>query len=523
MIPAQGASAPAAGWRDGYVVDVPYIEPITSELCPAWFSMACVLNGQPPIDRSRTLVWAELGSGSGLSACMVAAANDGVEVWGCDFNPAHVERARSLAAKAGLAHCTFDEASFEDVARDDRIGPTEVDVVVVHGVYSWVSSQNQQHIVEFIRRRLRPGGLAYISYEVPTGWASMVPIAEAMRLHTEADPRRLDLAFPEAVDAIHGLAEGGARYFPLGPHESTQLASLGHADVRYAVHEYLGSHFRPLMFDEVAEAMASARCSHIGSVNATDHLKSYWAPPALQAILAGTPDPQLSQMLQDLIVQRPLRRDLFRRGLAPSDALSQEGWLRALEVTGLGKEVRDGATVGVAVGSVTLDAAYYRPLVDLLAGAPLRIEDLIAHRSELTVPDAAATMSMLVGGSYAAPVAPRLPGGSSVASAGRLNRAFIHENRDGADHRSLIAPATGSAIGSEYVEMLALGAFWDGMEPDPAALSQQVLQTLAAQRRQIMDDGLLVPEPVEALTIIERRVRGGLERLRGLFASLAIR
>ncbi len=200
MTPQRVTSVSEAAWDDGYVVDVSYIEPITTDLCPAWFSMACVLNGQPPLDQSRPLVWAELGSGSGLSACMVAAANANAEVWGCDFNPAHVERSRNLARKAELTNCTFDEATFEEAARDERLGPSEVDVVVVHGVYSWISAANQRHIVEFIRRRLRPGGLAYVSYEVPTGWASMVPLAEAMRLYTEVDGRRSDLAFPDAVE-----------------------------------------------------------------------------------------------------------------------------------------------------------------------------------------------------------------------------------------------------------------------------------------------------------------------------------
>src|SRR4051794_7865699 len=76
-------------WNDGYVTDVPYTEPMISDLCPAWLSMISVLNGQPPLDPKRQLVWADLGCGSGLSACMVAATNPNIKVWGFDFNPAH--------------------------------------------------------------------------------------------------------------------------------------------------------------------------------------------------------------------------------------------------------------------------------------------------------------------------------------------------------------------------------------------------------------------------------------------------
>ena len=144
--PPRGRRADVAGptsssaWNDGYVVDVAYTEPIIGYLCPSHISMSAVLHGQPPLPMDRPLTWLDLGSGSGVSACMVAAANPDVEVWGCDFNPAHVERARAFAADAGLSDvCTFDEASFAEVAANDDLGPPSADVIVVHGVYSWIS------------------------------------------------------------------------------------------------------------------------------------------------------------------------------------------------------------------------------------------------------------------------------------------------------------------------------------------------------------------------------------------------
>lgn len=501
----------ATAWQDGYVVDVAYIEPITIDLSPAWFSMACVLNGQPPLDTSRPLVWAELGSGSGLSACMVAAANDGVEVWGCDFNPAHVERSRALAAAAALENCSFDEASFEEVATNDDLGPPEVDVVVVHGVYSWISPANQRHVVEFVRRRLRPGGIAYLSYEVPTGWASMVPISEALRLHTEADGRRSDIAFPDAVAAIQTLAEGGARCFPLGPHEQYQLTSLPTADVRYAVHEYLGAHFGPLMFDQVANAMASSRCSHLGSLDPVDHLHDFWVPPGLADLVGSTRDVTLREMLRDLATQRPLRRDVFRRGMATSPIPQRERWLNELTVVGLDKELKEGATVGVPVGEATLTFEFYSPLVSALQEGPLSVA-AAREIGRLSLADATAAVCFLVAGGYAAPVVRDPDNQASREGARRLNRVLIEENARGGDHRCLIAPVTGAALTSEYVEMLSLGLLWDGAPADPLALAPRVLEILATQGRQLREEGQIVEAADQARTIAEARIVGTLER-----------
>ncbi|MBP7632425.1 MAG: methyltransferase regulatory domain-containing protein, partial [Acidimicrobiales bacterium] len=297
--PAASTGRGSASWGDGYVVDAPYFEPVLTDLSPAWLSFLSVLHGQPPLDLARPLTWLDLGAASGISACMVAAANPTVDVWGFDHNPGHVERGRGLAARAGLANCHFEEASFATLAADRTIGPAEADVIVVSGVYSWVSAANQGHIREIIRQRLRPGGLAYVMYETAPGWSSMVPLAEALRLLTDADGRRPDQAFHDAAAALQALAEAGSPYFPLGAREQVQMDGWPDADGFYAAHEYLGHHFGPLLFDDVVHAMGEARCSYLGQVDATDHLAAYWAPPAVADAVHGAPDPVTRELYRD--------------------------------------------------------------------------------------------------------------------------------------------------------------------------------------------------------------------------------
>ena len=105
-------------------------------MTPGWLSFACLLHGQPPLDATRPLTFMELGCGNGLTSCLVAATYPGVSVWGYDFNPAHVERARHYASAAGLANCVFEEASFEELASSPEAGPRQVDVIALHGVYT---------------------------------------------------------------------------------------------------------------------------------------------------------------------------------------------------------------------------------------------------------------------------------------------------------------------------------------------------------------------------------------------------
>ena len=506
-----------ATWGDGYVVDTPYFEPVAVQVSPAWLSMVAVLHGQPPLDLSRPLTWLDLGAASGISAATIAATNPTVDVWGVDHNPGHVERGRSLAARASLENCHFEEASFADLATDDRLGPPEADVIVVSGVYSWISAANQGHVREVIRRRLRPGGLAYVMYESAWGWSSMVPLAEALRLLADADGRRPDLAFHDAAAVLQRLADGGAASFPLGSHEQGQMDRWPTVNGLYAAHEYLGANFGPLLFDDVASAMADARCSYVGQVDTVDHLPAYWAPPTLADTVQTAPDVVTRESYRDLIGQRALRQDLYRRGLAMSTVHQQEAALAGLTVVGLGRPFEE-RPLEVLGGGVSLDPAYYEPLVGALADRPLDAATISTIHTDWSFGDAASALAMLVAGGYAAPVAAVDPTPDAVAASHRLTDVLIAEDRQGADHPVACSPVLGSAVEVDLMGMLALGDLADGAEAEAAALAGRAVDELARQDR-------LVREHDELITDVERATAvaaGRVERVLGLRRSLRL-
>ncbi len=82
---------------------------------------------------------------------------------------------------------------------------------------SWISPSNRHQLMSTIARRLKPGGLAYLGYNVTAGWASMVPVRSLMRMLTAASPERTDLAVPAMLDYIDRLKQAGAALFPGQP------------------------------------------------------------------------------------------------------------------------------------------------------------------------------------------------------------------------------------------------------------------------------------------------------------------
>src|SRR3546814_8639180 len=102
------------------------------------------------------------------------------QFFGTDFNPSQAADAAQGERAGGKALRIFDD-SFEDFARRDDL--PQFDIIALHGIWSWVSQEARQAIVDTVRDRLKPGGILYISYNCKPGWAPIEPLRHLLTLH----------------------------------------------------------------------------------------------------------------------------------------------------------------------------------------------------------------------------------------------------------------------------------------------------------------------------------------------------
>ncbi len=107
----------------------------------------------------------DAGCGTGEHALYLAAR--GHEVWGLDFIPAAIERARAKAAERGL------DVHFQvgDALQLDRLGRT-FDTIIDSGLFHTFSDEERPRYIAGLARCLRPGGTMHIlcfSDEEPPG------------------------------------------------------------------------------------------------------------------------------------------------------------------------------------------------------------------------------------------------------------------------------------------------------------------------------------------------------------------
>ncbi len=490
-----------AGWNDGYIHDVSYTTGYYREIAPGWIATAAQLLGHRAPDLSRPFRWAELGCGNGLSACVFAAANPHGEFHGFDFNPAHVEHARRLAARADLSNIQFHEMSFDEVANapDGRIPP--FDMIVAHGIWTWVSAEVRLQMAAAMRRYLVPGGLAYVSYNAMAGWASMVPVQRFMREYARVHPGTSPEATASALGFVKDLMKSDAGFFQTNPTVAARLEPTGGMDTKYLAHEYLNANWDPTSHAQVADVIAEAKCGYIGSATLIENIDAVAVPPGVGRILAATTDQRLKELIRDFGANRSFRRDLYRRGTDQPLGGEQREMLDQITLVGMGREKETAIQIPTGIGQLSLKMDIYTAILARLAEGPMTLRELrqFPTMAQQPLSESLQAAAFLVSGALAHPVAAAQPSAAAIASVRGFNTAVAGYNAAGGALAVLASPVTGAGFNADFVETVILPALLAGTT-EVSALVDRVLVHLAATGRSVVREGKPVTDPAQART-----------------------
>jgi len=242
-------------WTDGYVADISYDYNFFPELAPITISFNLLDNGflPPSLDR---FTYCELGCGQGFTTNVLAATNPQGDFWGMDFNPTHVAAAQRLAAAAQLKNIHFSDHSFSEFLAADT---PDFDFIALHGVYAWISDENRRAIGQLFRRKLKVGGVVYISYNTLPGWAPLLPLRELMVQYTRGSAEASTQKVEKGLAFAQHLHELKATYFRDNPIVKYNLEEMVEDSRNYLAHEYFNHDFHPFYHSEVAQHLMDAK------------------------------------------------------------------------------------------------------------------------------------------------------------------------------------------------------------------------------------------------------------------------
>jgi SAM-dependent methyltransferase len=500
-----------ARWDHGYVTDVAYTTNAFQEATPAWLTACSILLGYRPPDLATPFRYADLGCGNGLNALIAAATNPHSDVWGFDFNPTHIENARWMAAQAGLANVHFEEMSFEELAGK----PVDTfDIVVAHGVLSWISLENRRHLTAAIGRLLRPGGLAYLSYNTTPGWSGVEPIRLLMRQLAGHDQQRTDQSAAAIFQIVDQLRAGGATFFRAHPGLAARLDEMRAQHPRYIAHEFLNRDWHPVMFADVAEAMADTKTSYIGSATVMENIDAISVQEAILPVLYVTRDPATRETIRDLASAKSFRRDLWRKGGEPLPDRERLAMLDVMTLVWTGKPLEAEITFPGPIGVVTGQEEFYRPMLSAIRDAPTTIGRLRALPAlqGRQVGEFLQSTILMMGGGFVHPAWPHHREIRTRESTARLNATIVERLRLGLDVPRIAAPLIGSSVAIDMIEGLVIAQLLDHGPDEVETLVDGVLSDVLLSGRSMMRDGQQLTNPGEVRALVGDMVRGVLAR-----------
>ena len=470
-----------ADWGSGYVTDKAYVHDFCRVQTPPMLALAALCGGvQAPGGAGEALAYCDLGCGQGYTANLIAAANPAVQVLGVDFNPSHIANARALAQAARLSNVDFRETSFEEIAAD----PTtpQFDVMAMHGVFSWISAKNRRALVALIARRLKPGGLLYVSYDCMPGWAAVAPLRRILARHFAPRPGMASPAALERAIAYYDSLRGSeARFHRLFPNVDAQIERLKKMPRAYLAHELLTRDWEAFSFGDVAGELAEAKLVYVGSAHLTDGVDRVNFTEAQQTLLAGLDDPILQEETRDMLLGRQFRRDVFAKGVtATSQAHLRARWLDTrLAMTS--PERGFDMTFETPVGKLQLRSDVHGPLIDQLHKGPITVREAIESSPQPAANWGSITdvIKILVGRGDLQPALPAEGDSARTASVRAFNNAVLARAMDSPEFGYLASPVTGGGVRVDRLTQLYLFAQMRGLA-DPAELLAKLKQGAAA-------------------------------------------
>ena len=448
-----------AGWARGYAVGSGYGIHWQAAQTPAHIALVCAMAGVAWRPRERMAV-ADLGCGRGHTVNLLAAANPEWTVLGLDAEPAAVAEATGFAAHAGLANALFSETdlgSMED-AEIDRLPP--LDVVMLHGVWSWVSDDVRAGIVRLLARRLKPGGVVYVGYNaLPAAGADF---ALQRLLRHLAGPFGVGegeaaAAASRAMERLRALAPGLP--LPRTPMLERLLAEPPVLEPGFVAQEFLTAHWRPVFHADLARAMAPARLSFVGSAHLFEALPGLFCDPPQMAAMAGLGEGGAREFMKDLCLPRTFRADVFIRGARPvNSVLALEsltlGACRALPMESPG--------LGTGASRAVLDPRVWERVAAALAKGPVSLGAIRAGLGD-DPPHPAELLAVLSGTEC---VLPLWRGAGGGQAARRFNLAAAEAYGDaGTGHFALASSMAAGGLPATAVELRQVSALLRGDTP----------------------------------------------------------
>jgi SAM-dependent methyltransferase len=402
----------------------------------------------------------ELGYGRGLNAA-IAATLDPLSWFGTDFQKEHYAFAKALVEKTGRSTRLLSDQPFSEFC--SRQDLPKFDLIVLHGVWSWISDSDRMIIVSFIDRFLKPGGVVYLSYNAMPGHAGLHPLGNLLR---EAVNYQRFIGNPQALDVsisfIKEIIASNVGYAGANPNAVRQFLTSLTKSKAYVSHEYLSRAWRPMYFGEVFDAFSCI--PDLSFVNHADSLEIDFLETE-NSVSSDIDTRQaystrLRESLRDFQLNRRFRKDYWVRAPRRLCGDERESLICETRVTRVWSSAESQNLVKSCAETQNINSLLARRVIERLApGAEVSLADLVSEVPSISFREILRLLLYLIStGGIAVVTSDRKRLASRTAGVQNLNDHLLALVANGADIEFLASPITGWGIYVPLIDQLCLAA-----------------------------------------------------------------
>ncbi|MBE9223595.1 methyltransferase regulatory domain-containing protein [Cyanobacterium stanieri LEGE 03274] len=484
-------------WSEGYVSEINYTNGFYGELSPLKLSLATALKSIHPPNTNKPFTYCELACGRGYTTNLLASAYPEAQFYANDFNPNHILEAKTLAESANTNNVHFFDDSFAEFMHQDL---PNFDFIVLHGIYSWITADNRGFIVDFIRQKLKVGGIVYISYNTLPGWSTAMAMQGLMLKHRQHSSAPILESVEEALNFTESLMNANAGYFLQNPSLKTRFENLKSQNRHYLAHEYFNEQWNSFYFDQVAQELQEAKLSYVASAQVLDNIDVLNFSADARKILSQIKDATYKEVVRDFCLNTQFRRDIFAKGKLDMMAAEQvnimNGFRYALMVAIDSIKLKHT----FSVGEVSLQEEIYIPIINALSKSPLTMAQLQNDGAvkKIAVNNIYQALIVLTGLGYIHPAVDDDTCQRRKLSTDAFNRA-IQERAFITDEMAYLAsPLIGTGVAVNSLEQLLMYA--KGKDKNPVKFLWDIF---SKQGKRLVKDNQVLQTPQENIAYIE--------------------
>jgi len=266
----------------------------------------------PPLEQAVVL---ELGCAYGTNLLVMAEAHPEARFIGFDIDLEAIEEAQSVAQEAKLTNVEFVASS----NMLESLKHHTFDYILAHGLFSWVSDEVKEEILQLCQTTLSRDGVGYINYNCNPGWLNASSIRELFinDIKNVKGAERID-RFRDKLSSFKGALQNVSDNKKAKAYLQREVELLEERNDGFLAGEMFSEHNDPFYISEFCQWLDEYELEYLGDANPALHIQV--DPPKEVQILIGECSGNVIKQLQtiDFLEHRKFRSSLVRKKRSPS-------------------------------------------------------------------------------------------------------------------------------------------------------------------------------------------------------------